>query len=500
MKHKPNIMIQGTASSVGKSLVATALCRIFKEDGFQPVPFKSQNMSLNSYITEDGFEMGRAQVAQAEAAGLKPDVAMNPILIKPTGDQTAQIMVGGQVWKNLTAEAYQGIKPQLKSTVLNYYEQLEHKWDLLVIEGAGSPAEINLQENDLVNMGFAEMVDAPVILVGDIDKGGVFASLVGTMALLPEKDRKRVKGFIINKFRGDITILKPGLDQLEEMTGIPVLGVIPYDQFDIEEEDGTAERLGRKGHKEGIEVVVLRLPRISNFTDFHWLEMLEGVHLSYTDVASEVGVPDLLIIPGTKNTLEDLAFVRQRGLEEAVKKAYEAGSMICGICGGFQMLGTWLHDPHKVESDRGTMEGMGLLDVHTTFSDKKTTLQVEGTSLDQYPVKGYEIHMGQSNLQEKALPFARVKGINEKTTRNDGAISQDGQVWGTYIHGIFDNQGFVEALLKKLKEKTGKDTAFTITETFDAYKERQYVKLADSVRKSIDLAQLYHIMGLQVGD
>lgn len=500
MKKSPNIMIQGTASSVGKSLVATAFCRIFKEDGFHVVPFKSQNMSLNSYITEEGLEMGRAQVAQAEAAGLKPDVAMNPILIKPTGDKTAQIIIGGKVWKNMSAEEYQQVKPSLKSTVLEYYQKLEKQADLLVIEGAGSPAEINLQENDLVNMGFAEMVDAPVILVGDIDKGGVFASLVGTIALLPEEDRKRVKGFIINKFRGDSNILKPGLVKLEEMTGIPVLGVIPYGHFDIEEEDGTAERLHSRGRKDGIEIVVIRLPRISNFTDFHWLEIIEGIDLRYTDVASEVGTPDLLIIPGTKNTLEDLAFLRETGIEAAVKKAHGAGSMICGICGGFQMLGAWLHDPQKVESERGSMRGIGLLDVETTFSQHKTTIQVSGTALGQYPVKGYEIHMGQSNLSEKVMPFARVQGLNESVTRYDGALSPDGQVWGTYIHGIFDNQAFVEGLLKKLREKSGKQISVRIQEEFGAYKEKQYKELADTVRKSLNMANVYHLMGLKWGD
>ncbi len=500
MQKKPNIMIQGTASSVGKSLITTAFCRIFKEDGFRAVPFKSQNMSLNSYITEDGLEMGRAQVAQAEAAGLKPDVAMNPILIKPTGDKTAQIIVGGKVWKNITAEAYQKEKPALKSTVLEFYKKLENQSDLLVIEGAGSPAEINLQENDLVNMGLAEMIDAPVILVGDIDKGGVFASLVGTIALLPEADRKRVKGFIINKFRGDINILTPGLDKLEEMTGIPVLGVVPYGHFDIEEEDGTAERLHSRQRKGGIEVVVIRLPRISNFTDFHWLEMIEGIDLRYTDVASEIGTPDLLIIPGTKNTLEDLAFLRDTGIEATIKKVHEAGSMICGICGGFQMLGSWLHDPHKVESERGSMRGMGLLGVETTFEPHKTTIQVNGTALDQYPVKGYEIHMGQSNLLESVKPFARVKGLSEHLSRDDGAVSQDGKVWGTYIHGIFDNQKFVEALFKKLNEQTGKETSVRITEEFAVYKEKQYKKLADSIRESINIDKVYQLMGLKLGD
>lgn len=510
MKHKPNLMLQGTASSVGKSVLTAAFCRIFKEDGYRVAPFKSQNMSLNSYITEEGLEMGRAQVFQAEAAGVKPVAAMNPILLKPSGDKTSQVILGGKVWKNMTAMEYHQVKTSLKETVKDYYRSVEDQVDIMVLEGAGSPAEINLQENDLVNMGMADLVDAPVLLIGDIDRGGVFASLVGTLMLLPEEQRKRVKGLLINKFRGDEAILKPGLDQLEALTGVPVLGVVPHGEFDIEEEDGTAQRLNASPVTQNtLRIAVIRLPRISNFTDFHWLEKVPGVSVQYVTRREEVGVPDLLIIPGTKNTLEDLAVLRERGIDQAILKAHESGSMICGVCGGFQMLGTMLHDPHRVESQRGSMEGLGLLASETVFNREKTTIQAEGHLCESplFPgervsdqrIKGYEIHMGQTELHHETTPFSRIKGENENQLRCDGGVSADGSVWGTYLHGIFDNRGFLLALLRRL---SGNPDAYKELETmpdFQAYKEAQYDALALTVRRSVNLPAIYELMGLEGG-
>ncbi|MEN1759813.1 cobyric acid synthase [Anoxynatronum sibiricum] len=518
-KHKPNLMLQGTASSVGKSILTAAFCRIFKEDGYRVVPFKSQNMALNSYITETGLEMGRAQVFQAEAAGIKPLADMNPILLKPTGEKSAQVIVRGKVLGNRSAMAYHQMKPSLRETVREAYEALEASADVVLLEGAGSPAEINLQEHDLVNMGMADMVDAPVLLIGDIDRGGVFASLYGTLLLLPEDQRHRVKGLLINKFRGDLEILKPGLKQLEELTGLPVVGVIPYGDFDIEEEDGTAERLSYRpqaAESNALQVAVIRLPRISNFTDFHWLEKLPGVELRYVQRPEEVGLPDMLIIPGTKNTLADLAWLRHQGLDQMIWKVREQGGMVCGICGGFQMLGTWLHDPLQLESDHGSMPGLNLISAETVFESEKTTTQITGRVKwssavqvngkhdqrsilsDGYEVKGYEIHMGQTMLSEGVAPFAQLTD-RSGGQRMDGGISADGKVWGTYLHGIFDNEDFVTALLKSLS-KSGDSWDVKAMPSFDVYKEAQYDKLAATVRNSVDMAAIYRMMNLSSGD
>ena len=528
MTHKPNLMLLGTASSVGKSVLTAAFCRIFKEDGYRVVPFKSQNMALNSYITEEGLEMGRAQVFQAEAAGIKPLADMNPILLKPTGEKNAQVIVRGKVLGNRSAMEYHQMKPSLRETVMEAYNALEASADVVVLEGAGSPAEINLQEHDLVNMGMADMVDAPVLLIGDIDRGGVFASLYGTLLLLPEDQRHRVKGLLINKFRGDLEILKPGLKQLEDLTGLPVLGVIPYGDFDIEEEDGTAQRLAYRpvpSDPKALLVVVIRLPRISNFTDFHWLEKLPGVELRYVQRPEEVGTPDLLVIPGTKNTLEDLAWLRHQRLDQAIWKVREQGGMICGICGGFQMLGTWLHDPLQLESERGTMQGLNLMAAETVFASEKTTTQVTGrvkwpVSVPEsgnnpyasmgpddheanrnqgayYEVKGYEIHMGQTVLGESVVPFAQLHETNGGG-RQDGGVAADGRVWGTYLHGIFDNESFVRALLQSLV-KTGESWEADAMPSFEVYKETQYQKLAATVRASVDMQAIYEMMHLKKG-
>ena len=358
------IMIQGTMSNAGKSLLVAGLCRIFKQDGYRVAPFKSQNMALNSYITEEGLEMGRAQVMQAEAAGIKPQVCMNPILLKPTNDTGSQVIVNGEVLKNMKARDYFAYKKKLIPDILKAYQTLEQQADIIVVEGAGSPAEINLKENDIVNMGLAELLDAPVLLVGDIDRGGVFAQLIGTLVLLEEKERERIKGLIINKFRGDVSILDPGIQMLEEKGGIPVTGVVPYMHLVLEDEDSLSDRFTDHEEK-AVDIAVIRFPRISNFTDFMVFESIEGVSVRYIDTPEKLHHPDMIILPGSKNTMGDLKWMRQNGLEAAIKKhAQNRDAVIFGICGGYQMLGECITDPYGVE-EGGMLRGMELLPLET---------------------------------------------------------------------------------------------------------------------------------------
>ena len=403
MKYK-RLMIQGTGSAVGKSIITAGLLRVFKQDGYDVAPFKSQNMALNSYITREGKEMGRAQAVQAEAAGKEPSVDMNPILLKPTTSKKAQVIINGEVYGNMSVEEYHEFKPQLARMIEDTFLKLSSKNDIVVIEGAGSPAEINLRENDIVNMGMAQIADSPVILVGDIDKGGVFASLAGTMLLLTEEERARVKGVIINKFRGDIEILKPGLDMLYDIIKVPVLGVVPYTKIDIEDEDSLAERFEKeRGTNRGeVDIVVIKLPHMSNFTDFNSLENIQGANVRYVDICHEMGEPDLIVLPGTKNTIEDMLYLKKSGMEDAIKKLHEKGTVIFGVCGGYQMLGMKIEDPYKTESDLISIEGMSLLNSRTVFGQKKITTQVEGViscngelleDLDNIKISGYEIHM-----------------------------------------------------------------------------------------------------------
>ena len=397
-----SIMIQGTMSNAGKSILAGGLCRILRQDGYKVAPFKSQNMALNSYITDEGLEMGRAQVMQAEAAGIRPSAEMNPILLKPTNDTGSQVILNGEVAGVMPAAEYYKKKKEYIPVILEAYRKLEEKFDVIVIEGAGSPAEINLKENDLVNMGLARLVDAPVLLAGDIDRGGVFAQIVGTVELLEEEERRRIKGTIINKFRGDKEILKPGLKMLEERIGIPVCGVIPYFHLDIDDEDSLTERFDKKGTAGRIDIAVIRLPRISNFTDFAPLESMEAVSLRYVKSAGELGDPDAVILPGTKNTIADLLWLRQGGLEAKILRHSAKGKLVFGICGGYQMLGNTISDPDGIEQ-RGTVKGMGLLPMKTTFMPEKTRTRVRGhfgevkgllAELTGTEVEGYEIHMG----------------------------------------------------------------------------------------------------------
>ena len=477
------IMIQGTMSNAGKSLIAAGLCRIFKQDGYRTAPFKSQNMALNSFITEEGLEMGRAQVMQAEAAGIKPSVYMNPILLKPTNDVGSQVIVNGEVIGNMSARDYFAYKKNLIPDILKAYHKLEEEYEIIVIEGAGSPAEINLKADDIVNMGMAKMVDAPVLLVGDIDRGGVFAQLIGTVMLLEEEEKARIKGLIINKFRGDKTILDPGIEMLEEKCKIPVVGVAPYLHIEVEDEDSLTERFDHMQEVSMIDIAVIRLPRISNFTDFNPFESIKGVSLRYVQSVAELKNPDMIILPGTKNTMEDLLWMRQNGLEAAILKAASAGKVIYGVCGGYQMLGNTIKDPYHVESG-GEVSGMGLLPMDTVFAAEKTRTRVEGkfqtvggvlSGLSGVLLEGYEIHMGRSREAR-------------------GVVTGGGNVYGSYIHGIFDAPGVADAVLGALCRKKGLSPS--ILGAFDpvAYREEQYDKLAQVVREGLDMELVYRIL------
>lgn len=493
------IMIQGTASSVGKSILVTALCRIFKQDGYLVCPYKSQNMSLNSYITLDGKEMGRAQVLQAYAAGLEPEVYMNPILLKPTTDKNCQIIFNGEVYGYSNAKEYHNLKVKFKDDLKSAFEKLENQFDIIVMEGAGSPAEINLRDNDIVNMGMAELIDAPVLLVGDIDKGGVFASLLGTIMLLSDSEKDRVKGTIINKFRGDISLLKPGVDSLEELTHRDCLGVVPYFKLDLEDEDGAVDL--NKNITDKIDIAIIRLPHISNFTDFDALSIEPDVSVRYVETVTEFKTPDLVIIPGTKNTLGDLEYLKKSGLYNKIRE-YEVNGKIIGICGGYQMLGKILEDPYGVETTLESMEGLDILPIKTVFEEKKITTRVNGiiakdlinndTPLSIY---GYEIHMGKTTLLDEGKRLINInKSNNEEANHLDGVVNNKGNVMGTYIHGIFDGVEFRQHIINELRRDKGIEEKVSMA--YEHLREKELDKLADLVRASIDMNKIYKIMGL----
>ncbi|MGH4120327.1 cobyric acid synthase [Clostridium sp.] len=485
------IMVQGTASSVGKSIIVTALCRIFKQDGFTVCPYKSQNMSLNSYITLDGKEMGRAQVLQAYAAGLQPEVYMNPILLKPTTDKKCQVIVKGKVFCNSSALEYHNMKLEFSEMLKVDFEEIEKKFEIIVIEGAGSPAEINLRDRDIVNMGLAELVDAPVVLVGDIDKGGVFAALAGTMLLLDPKERERVKGTIINKFRGDLEILKPGLKMIEDIISIPCLGVVPNFELQLEDEDGAVE-FNKEATKE-IDIAIIKLPHISNFTDFDALKIEEDVSVRFITSRKEFGHPDLLIIPGTKNTIEDLLVLRESGLEEDIRCFGKSGTVL-GICGGYQMLGNVISDPDEVETGLKNIEGMKLLDIDTVFVQEKIATRVQAI-FNNESVYGYEIHMGVSTYGKTLESLFTIVSENEKEVNyQDGAINKEGNIMGTYIHGIFDGIPFRQNILNKLRVEKG--LIVKQAKTYENLREIEIDKLADIVRNSIDMKKIYEIINL----
>ena len=481
MKKAKPIRIQGTMSNAGKSLLCAALCRIFRQDGYRVVPFKSQNMALNSFITDEGLEMGRAQVVQAEAAGVRPSVLMNPILLKPTTDVGSQVIVNGEVRGNMRAADYFKYKKQLIPDIMHAYDTLAAENDIIVIEGAGSPAEINLKSDDIVNMGMAKMAGAPVLLVGDIDRGGVFAQLYGTVALLEPDERAIVKATVINKFRGDVSILEPGLDMLYDLVKIPCAGVVPYVHADIDDEDSLSQRL-TAGERKEIDIAVVSLPRISNFTDFSPFSRFSGVSVRYVRNTFELGSPDMIIIPGTKSTIHDLKWMRQNGLEAEILKKASRGVPVFGVCGGLQMLGKKISDPLDTEGG-GEIAGMGLLDIETVFALNKTRAQTEGTfsgldgmfgGLNGRYFRGYEIHMGQSG--------------------SDAAVLQNGNVYGSYIHGLFDENGIAESIIRALYSSRG--LSFDENAVFDvhAYRESQYDILAQAVRKAMDMELVYGIL------
>lgn len=461
-----------------------------KRDGYRVVPFKSQNMALNSFVTEEGLEMGRAQVMQAEAAGITPLVCMNPILLKPTDHTGSQVIVNGQVLGNMSAREYFSYKRGLIPDIKRAFRKLEEMADIIVIEGAGSPAEVNLRENDIVNMGLAEIVDAPVLLAGDIDRGGVFAQLLGTLLLLTEEEKKRVRGLIINKFRGDRSLLDSGIEILEEKGGIPVTGVVPYMDIQLEDEDSLTERF-RKKEKRKIDIAVIRYPRISNFTDFNVFEQIPEVSVRYVASAAELGCPDMVFLPGSKNTMSDLDWMRGNGLEAAVIKMAE-NIPVCGICGGYQMMGEHISDPEGMENG-GTMKGMGLLPVTTRLKHEKVRRQVYGTvnkmegffsMLSGLEFNGYEIHMGDSGYSPNEF---EISGTEEAfvTGRNKN-------VCGTYIHGIFDRAAIATALVTALAENKGLSIESCID--YKDFKEKQYDKLADILSEYLNMEEIYGIL------
>lgn len=500
------IMVQGTGSYVGKSLIVSALCRIFKQDGFRVAPFKAQNMALNSFVTREGGEMGRAQVAQAEAAGIEPNVDMNPILLKPSGDVKAQVIVKGKPIGNMSGREYYRRRPQLLRVIRESFGRLRDTYDIIVIEGAGSPAEVNLRKNDVVNMQMAKIANCPVILAGDINVGGVFAWLVGTLELLTAAERKRIKGVIINKFRGDIRILQPGLEFLEKKTRKPVLGVIPYfHDIRIPEEDSIdRERyclFDERPRKGRINIEVLYLPHISNFTDFDPLEKEPDVHLRYIVQGAKIGEPDCIIIPGSKNTIGDLSYLKDSGLAEAIIDRSRRGAVVVGICGGYQMLGRQIRDPYSLESRRKAISGLGLLPLVTTILRKKMTHQIQAEDLlfGTGKVSGYEIHMGRTNLCAPLRPAFRICTRSKQAVRiEDGVALKDNGVWGTYIHGLFENDRLRRAFLDSLRKKTGSGKKYPgIRENINTFleeKEKEYNKLAAVVRKNLDMRKIYSLL------
>lgn len=509
------IMIQGTMSNVGKSLIAAGLCRIFRQDGFRVAPFKSQNMALNSYITPEGLEMGRAQVVQAQAAGVSPQAAMNPVLLKPTNDTGSQVIVMGTPVGTMPAREYFKYKKNLVPVIRKAYETLDREYDILVIEGAGSPAEINLKQDDIVNMGMAEMAKAPVLLAGDIDRGGVFAQLYGTVMLLEERERARIKGLIINKFRGDRSILEPGARMIEKLCRIPVAGIVPYLSADIEDEDSLSGRLLQKQAGSLLDIAVIRFPRLSNFTDFNVFSSLKGAAVRYVERAQELKHPDLLILPGTKNTIEDLLWMRRNGLEAAVLRAAAAGIPVFGICGGYQMLGRTLTDREGLESGvPGTrLRGLSLLDADTEFEEEKMRTLVKGTfeslpgvfsALSGLELSGYEIHMGRTRLSENSRPLAFVRECQENPSGGRGACAPgsggkpDGcfceNVCGTYVHGIFDAPGVAQALLGEILKRKGLDASAVFGPDYGVYREEQFDILAKGLRESLDMDMIYRIL------
>ncbi len=472
------LMIQGTASDAGKSTVVAGLCRLFQRRGIRVAPFKPQNMALNSAVTTDGGEIGRAQAVQAQAAGLQPHTDMNPVLLKPASDTGAQVIIHGKALSQMEAQDYHAYKRTAMQAVLDSHKRLNAQYERVIVEGAGSPAEINLREGDIANMGYAEAVDCPVVLVADIDKGGVFAQIVGTLELLSASERARIKGFIINRFRGDIALLQPGLDWLEQETGKPVFGVLPYlHGLHLEAEDALPRETNNQDAS--FHIIVPVLPRISNHTDLDPLRHHPGVTLTFVPPDNTPPPADLVILPGSKNVRADLSWLKQQGWGDYLQRHLRYGGKVIGICGGFQMLGEAIHDPQGLEDKPGSIEGLDLLPMQTTLETEKQLRRVSGQlTLGDAPVEGYEIHMGVSEgaaLQRPAVQLGNA---------TDGAISADDQIFGTYLHGLFERQEACNTLLQwaGLKEQQAID--------YYALREREIDRLADSMEQQLDMERI----------
>ena len=502
------IMMMGTSSHVGKSILATAMCRILYRKGRKVVPFKAQNMALNSYVTRDGDEMGRAQVAQAEAAGMEPMVDMNPVLLKPTGNAASQVIIMGKPVGNMSAREYhRGYSLKAFDAVKEALGRLDKEYDTIVIEGAGSPAEINLKANDIVNMRVAKYLQAPVLLIADIDRGGALASLVGTLELLDEEERALVKGLVINKFRGDVTLLTPAIDFLEKKTGKPVLGVVPHiDQMGIDDEDSVSLEEKQAVPTEGdIRIAVIQTPKISNFTDFDALAHEKDVALYYVKAVEDLGEPDVIMLPGSKNTTEDMLYLGKSGLGEKILAHAKAGKAVIGICGGYQMLGEVIRDPQHTESQNDEAAGLGLLGMETVFASEKLTSQVVaqcqdlhfmGQSISADNLQGYEIHMGHTDFTREAdkHPFTVCQRRGTVCASQEGTANAAGNVFGTYIHGVFDNDVFRRSVLNAIRHSKGLE-ALANTRNVMAEKQQAYEHLADVVENALDMEKLYQIMG-----
>lgn len=492
-----SIMFLGKASSVGKSTIATAFCRYFKNKGKKVAPFKALNISLNSYVTEDGLEMGRAQVVQADACEIKPKAWMNPVLLKPSGNMKTQVIVNGKVKCDIDSYKYKELNQELKEVVKDTYEKISKEYDLIILEGSGSCAEINLKESDIANMHMAKVSNSPVILVADIDRGGVFASVVGTIMLLDKEERNKVKGIIINKFRGNIESFKPAMKQLEEIINIPVLGAMPYFSLDIEDEDSVTERISNKASSgKGIDIVVIRLPYMSNFTDFNSLSRLDNVSIRYVDKVQEIGNPHLIIIPGSKNTIDDIRFIKENGIYSKIASLEEMGTTILGICGGYQMMGNYIIDDLGVEGEKRVESGFGFLPTTTKFNKDKITKQSSGKivsnvieEINNIEVSGYEIHNGETIVNNPDNIF--IKLSNGEVA---GAINDKGNAIGTYLHGIFDNGDFIKNFIKTLIIKNNLEEEYNEVSTYKEYKLNELDKLSKILEENIDIVKVKEIL------
>lgn len=491
-----NLMILGTASGVGKSVITAGFCRIFSDAGYRTAPFKAQNMSNNSFVTEEGAEMGRAQVVQAECARTRPHVDMNPVLLKPASEDGSQVIVHGKAWGHWKERPYFRDREKFFAAIQSSYERLDQTYEMLVIEGAGSPVEVNLKAYDMVNLRTAEMANAPCLLVADIDRGGVFASLIGTLDLMEDHERERIRGMIINKFRGDLTLFKDGVDFLERRTGKKVLGVLPFDRkLWVPEEDSVTLQKSQNHSTSSLDIAVIYLPRISNFTDFEPLQFHSGVQVRYVSQPKEMGFPDLLILPGTKATVADYGYLKENGFEAPIRDFVEHGGNLLGICGGFQMMGTKIVDPDQVESGIPEIEGLGLFNMKTEFTPEKIVGREQyeiSCRLFGYPVQGkvdiYEIHMGQSQYQSSYQPLG-----------HHGIIGMQERILGTYAHGLFEHSDFRTSFIEALAQSRGKSVSRP-ERSFEEIKQAHYNHLAELMKNHLDLQEIEKIVGLKLNE